>query len=175
MKLRRLLLIPLLLAMVSPAVPAAEDARVGYVDVQYLVDNSPQAKAASADLEARFGPQQEELQKQKQEFQQLQQKLQKDGLVMSEGDRAGIEQRLRELKREIERGQKDLREELNIQRNGILSQIHEAVMKSVESLAEERGIDLIVGQGALYASDAVNLTDQVLARMKEQFEAEKSE
>ena len=173
--MRRLLLISIFLAMFAPVAVSAEDARVGYVNVQYLVDNSPQAKAASEDLEAKFGPQQQELQQQKQEFQQLQQKLQKDGLVMSEGDRAEIEQRLRELKREIERGQKDLREELNIQRNGILSGIHDAVMKSVKSLAEERGFDLIVGQGALYASDAVNLTDQVLARMKEQFEAEQSE
>lgn len=171
----KLLLIPLLLAGVFSTAAAAEDARVGYVNVQYLVDNSPQAKAASSDLERRFGPQQEELRKQKQEFQRLQQKLQKDALVMSEEERADLEQRLRELKREIERGQKDLREELNIQRNGILAEIHDAVMASVESLARDEGFDLIVGQGALYASDTVNLTDKVLARMKEQFDAEGSE
>jgi len=175
MILRKLLLIPFLFAMILPAAHAAEEARVGYVNVQYLVDNSPQAKAASSDLEKKFGPQQQALQEQKQEFQRLQQKLQKDGLVMSENERAEIEQNLRELKREIERGQKDLREELNIQRNGILSEIHDAVMKSVESLAREEGFDLIVGQGALYASDAVNLTDKVLARMKEQFDAQQSE
>lgn len=173
--MRKLLLIPFLFAMILPVAQAAEDTRIGYVDVQYLVDNSPQAKAASSDLEKKFGPQQQELQKQKQEFQRLQQKLQKDGLVMSESERTGIEQGLRELKREIERGQKDLREELNIQRNGILSEIQSAVLKSVKTLAQEEGFDLIVGQGALYASDAVNLTDKVLARMKEQFDAERSE
>jgi len=89
--LRKLLLISILMAMILPAAHAADNARVGYVNVQYLVDNSPQAEAASADLERKFGPQQEELQKQKQEFQRLQQKLQKDGLVMSENERAEIE------------------------------------------------------------------------------------
>jgi outer membrane protein len=175
MILRKLLLIPFLFALAVPAVRAADEARVGYVNVQYLVDNSPQATAASSDLEQKFGPQQRELQKQKQEFERLQQKLQKDGLVMSENERADVEQQLRELKREIERGQKDLREELNIQRNDILSRIQDSVMKSVQDLAKDEGYDLIVGQGALYASDAVNLTDKVLARMKEQFNAEQSE
>lgn len=175
MILRKISMAIVLLAGLIPAAQAAEGSRIGYVDVQYLVDNSPQAQAASSDLETRFGPQQEALQKQKEEFQRLQQKLQKDGLVMSDEERNETEQRLRELKREIERGQKDLREELNIQRNGILSEIHDAVMKSVRNLAEEEGYDLIVGQGALYASDAVNLTDQVLSRMKERFDTEKSE
>jgi len=64
---------------------------------------------------------------------------------------------------------------LNIQRNGILSEIHDSVMQSVQNLAKEEGYDLIVGQGVMYASDAVNLTEKVLARMKEQFESEKSE
>lgn len=173
--MRNLIIITFLLAGLLPVASAADEARIGYVNVQYLVDKSPQAQAASSNLEKRFGPQQEELRKQKQEFQRLQQKLQKDSLVMSENERGNIERQLRELKREIERGQKDLREELNIQRNGILSQIHDAVMKSVQSLAKDEGYDLIVGQGALYASDAVNLTDQVLARMKEQFDADQSE
>jgi len=173
--LRKLSLIVFLMTTILPLAQAAENARIGFVNVQYLVDNSPQAKAASSDLEEQFGPQQQALQRQQQEFQRLQQKLQKDGLVMSEEERAETEQKLRELKREIERGQKDLREELNIQRNGILSEIQQAVMESVQSLAKEEDFDLIVGQGVLYASDAVDLTDKVLTRMEEKFDAEQSD
>lgn len=158
-----------------PAAFAADGSTVGYVDVQYLIDNSPQAKAATADLEDKFGPQQEQLRQQQQEFQRLQQKLQKDGLVMSEGEREEIEQRLRELKREIQRGQQAFREELNIQRSGALSEVREAVLKAVEDMAEDEGYDLIVGQGVLYAGDAVDLTQRVLERMKERFDTAGSE
>ena len=173
--LRKLLVTMVLLSGFAPAVLAADASSVGYVDVQYLIDNSPQAKAATADLEERFGPQQQKLRDQQQEFQRLQQKLQKDGLVMSESEREQTEQRLRELKREIQRGQQAFREELNIQRNGALSQVREAVLQAVRNLAEEEGYDLIVGQGALYASDAVDLTERVLKRMQERFDAEDSE
>jgi len=173
--LRKLLVTMVLLTGLAPAALAAEVASVGYVDIQYLIDNSPQAKAATTELEQRFGPQQEQLREQQQEFQRLQQRLQKDGLVMSEGERAELEQRLRELKREIQRGQQAFREELNIQRNGALSEVREAVLKAVQGLARDEGYDLIVGQGALYASDGVDLTQQVLERMQKKFDETASE
>lgn len=173
--LRNLLLMMMLLSGFAPATLAAEASSVGYVDIQYLVDNSPQAKAATAALEARFGPQQEKLRQQQQEFQRLQQRLQKDGLVMSESERGQTEQRLRELKREIERGQQAFREELNIQRNGALSEVRESVLQAVEDLARDEGYDLIVGRGALYASETIDLTERVLERMKERFDAKSSE
>ncbi|MDX1608643.1 MAG: OmpH family outer membrane protein [Halofilum sp. (in: g-proteobacteria)] len=173
--MRKLLITMILLTGLMPVTVAAQGSNVGYVDVQYLIDNSPQAKAATADLEEKFGPQQEQLRQQQQEFQRLQQKLQKDGLVMAEDERGQIEQRLRELKREIQRGQQAFREELNIQRSGALSQVREAVLKAVEDMARDEGYDLIVGQGVLYAGDAVDLTQRVLERMKERFETAGSE
>ena len=173
--MRKLLVTMVLLTGFAPVALAAEASSVGYVDIQYLIDNSPQAKAATADLEERFGPQQEQLRQQQQEFQRLQQRLQKEGLVMSEGEREQIEQRLRELKREIQRGQQAFREELNIQRNGALSEVREAVLKAVQGLAKDEGYDLIVGQGALYASEGIDLTQRVLERMQETFDETASE
>lgn len=174
--MRRLLTHVLLaLSLVPASVMAAETPKIGYVDIPYLIDNSPQAEAASSQLEEQFGPRQQELQKKQQEFQKIQQKLQKDGLVMEEAKRTELEQRLQELKRDIQRNQKAFQEELNIQRNSAFKQVRQAVMKAVQGLAEQEGYDLVVGQGALYASDAVDLTDQVLERMKERYDPSQSD
>jgi outer membrane protein len=173
--LRKLLVTMILLFGLVPAAVAAEATNVGYVDLQYLIDNSPQAKAATQELEQQFGPQQEELRQKQQEFQQLQERMQKDGLVLSESEREEMEQRMRELKRDLQRGQEAFREELNIQRNNALSEVREAVLQAVRNLAEEEGYDLVVGQGVLHASDAVNLTERVLERMQERFDAAGSE
>jgi len=160
-----------LLFMVAmlPGIALAES-KLGYVDVPYLIDNSPQAKAASGQLESQFGPKQQQLQQKQQEFQQLQQKLQKDGLVMSEEERAEAQNRLNEMQREIQRMQQAFREDLNIERNNAFKGVRQAVMAAVEALAEEEGYDLIVGQGALYASNAVNLTERVLDRMEANYD-----
>ncbi|MDZ7787063.1 MAG: OmpH family outer membrane protein [Halofilum sp. (in: g-proteobacteria)] len=160
-----------LLFMVAmlPGIAVAES-KLGYVDVPYLIDNSPQAKAASGQLEDQFGPKQQQLRQKQQEFQQLQQKLQKDGLVMSDEERAEAENRLNEMQREIQRMQQAFREDLNIERNNAFKGVRQAVMAAVEALAKEEGYDLVVGQGALYASDAVNLTERVLDRMKANYD-----
>lgn len=165
----------LALALVPAGVLAAEPAKVGYVDVPYLIDNSPQAQDASTQLEDEFGPRQQELQRKQQEFQEIRQQLQKDGLVMGEEERNRLEQRLQELKRDIQRTQQAFREELNIQRNSAFKDVRAAVMQAVEKLAEQEGYDLVVGQGALYASDAVNLTQRVLERMKERYDSGQSD
>lgn len=172
--MRKILSIFVLLAAVLPVAALAQSSRIGYVDVPYLIDNSPQARDASGQLEEEFGKAQQQLQQDQQEYQSLQEKLQKDGLVMSDSERQEIEQRMRELKREIQRNEEAFREELNIQRNDAFKRVREAVMQAVENLAKEEGYDLIVGQGALYASDAVDLTERVLERMKQRYESGQS-
>lgn len=172
--MRKILSIFVLLAGILPAAALAQSSRIGYVDVPYLIDNSPQAREASGKLEEEFGKVQQQLQRDQQEYQGLQERMQKDGLVMSESERQEIEQRMRELKREIQISEESFREELNIQRNEAFKQVRDAVMQAVENLAEEEGYDLVVGQGALYASDAVNLTERVLERMKQRYESGQS-
>ena len=174
--MHRVLTFALMTLMLAPAAaPAAEGPKIGYVDVPYLIDNSPQAEAASSELEEQFGPKQQQLQSKQKEFQQIQQKLQKDGLVMEEAKRKELEQRLQELKRDIQRSQQAFQEELNIQRNSAFKQVRQAVMRAVQNLAKNEGYDLVVGQGALYASEAVNLTERVLQRMKENYDPQQSD
>ena len=167
----RKIVVMLVFALATLPAQAFAASQVGFVDVPYLIDNSPQAKAASSELEQKFGPKQQKLQQMQQKFQALQQELQKDGLVMSEEDRQAKQQQLRDLKREIQQSQSAFREDLNIQRNNAFKSVREAVMKAVQALAKEEGYDLVVGQGALYASDAVDLTQRVLERMKARYEA----
>lgn len=170
--MRKIAIMFVALAGLAPAAVLAESTRIAYVNVPYLIDNSPQAEAASAELEQQFGPQQQDLQQKQQQFQELRDKLQKDGLVMAEQERTELEQRLQELRRDIQRSQKSFRDSLNEERNHALQGVREVVMTTVQTIAEEEGYDLVVGQGALYASDAVNLTSRVLDRMEARFEAQ---
>lgn len=161
-----------LLAAMMPATVLAQDQRIAFVNVSYLVDNSPQAEAATSELQEEFGPQRQQLQQKQQEFQQLQQKLQKDSLVMSEEERAQNQERLQKLGREIQRGQKSFRDALNKKRNAALQEVRKIVMNTVQKIAQEEGYDLVVGQGTIYASESINITERVLERMKARFESD---
>jgi outer membrane protein len=168
-----MLLIAVLTLSTVPALAwASNGAKMGYVRVQYLIDNSPQAKEASSKLQKEFRPKKEELQQKKKELQRLQQKLQKEGLTLSDDKRKQLEDRAQRLQREIKRSQKTLQQELNIQRNDAFKGVRQSVQKAVQTVAENEGYDLVVGQGALYASDAIDITQKVLERMEQQYQAE---
>jgi outer membrane protein len=171
----RKIVVLFVLALAMLPLQAAAEQKIGYVDVPYLIDNSPQAKDASQDLEKQFGPKKQKLKQMQEEFQALKQKLQKDGLVMSEEKRQKNKQKLRELKRNIKQSQSAFREDLNMKRNNAFKEVRKVVIKAVNDLAEEKGFDLVVGQGAVYASDGVDLTQRVLERMKARYDGGSSE
>lgn len=163
-------LLTTVLMSISVTAMAAEAPKIGYVDVPYLIDNSPQAKAASEDLQEQFAPQKRELDKKKKEVQQIQKKLQKEGMTMGESKRSELQQRAQQLQRDIKRSQEALQEDLNIERNDAFQGVRKAVMQAVQSVAEDEGYDVVVGQNALYASDRVNISERVLERMKADYQ-----
>lgn len=160
----------LLLLVALPLAAVAQDQRIAYVDVSYLIDSSPQARAASRQLEQAFGPRQQEVRSKREEYMELAQRLEQEGLVMSDDEREGIEVRLQQLEREITRTEQAFREELNLERSTAFEGVQRAVMEAVSEVAEAEGYDLVIGQGVLYANDAVDLTSRVLENMEEKFE-----
>lgn len=154
--------IPLLLL---PAV-AAHAEKVGVVDMNYLMERAPQAEAAGQQLQQAFGPAQEEMQAKQQEFQELAEKLERDSLVMDESERQETEQRMRELQQEMQQMQQQFQQQLSQQQEQAYGQIQQLIAEVAEDIATEEGIDVVVGQGVLYASDSANLTERVLDRLE---------
>lgn len=162
----------ILLAFTMPLTAIADVPRVGFVNVDHLLNESPQAREADAALEAALTPAQQELMQKQEAFQELQQELERDGLVMSEDERAEVQQQLRQLQQELMQGEQVFRQQVEQQRNIALGQVEQAVMRAVSELADEKGLDLVVSQGVLYAGDGVNITDEVLQRMMAHHEAD---
>ena len=78
---------------------------------------------------------------------------------------------MRDLQREVARLQNEFREDFNLRRNEELGNLQRALLQEVQAYAQTAGYDLIVGDGVLYASSAVNITEMVLQAMEENFQA----
>jgi outer membrane protein len=156
-------------ALLLPAANAHASG-VAVVDVPYIIDNSPQAEAASRQLQQNFGPVQQQMQSKQQEYQEIAESLERDALVMDEQEQAEAQQRLQELEQEIRQMEQQFQQQLGMEQEQAFSRIQEIVREIVNELADEGGYDVVVGQGVLYARDSVDLTDRVLERMRERFE-----
>lgn len=159
-------------AMAIPAAPAlAQDLKVGVVNVNALMEQAPQAKVAMDALQEEFAPRQRTIVAKQQELEELSEKVQRDLAVMGETERRNSERELRDMQRDLQRMQNEFREDLNLRRNEELGNLQRSLLKEVQEYAEAEGFDLVVGDGVLYASSAVNITEGVLRAMEENFQA----
>jgi outer membrane protein len=90
---------------------------------------------------------------------------------MSETERRNAEKELRDLQREVTRLQTEFREDLNLRQNEELGKLQRSLLKEVQDYALQEGYDLIVGDGVLFASAAVNITPAVLQAVEANFQA----
>ena len=81
----------------------ARKSRSAYVNFQKLLEEAPQTKTAMQALENEFGPRRRELVTMQNDLKARDEKLQKEGAVMAEADRAKAEKTLRDQQREFSR------------------------------------------------------------------------
>ncbi len=149
----------------------AQEVKIGVVNIPALMEQAPQARVAMAALDEEFKPRQREIVAKQTELQDLNEKVQRDLAVMGETERRNAEKDLRDLQREVTRLQTEFREDLNLRRNEELGNLQRSLLKEVQDYAQGSGYDLVVGDGVLFASSAVNITENVLRAMEANFQA----
>ncbi len=154
-----------LAASALPLATAQAQAKIGVVNVARLLQEAPQAQAASQALENEFAARRRELESTQRDLKAREDKLQKDGATMAEAERRNSEKTLRDGQRELARKQNEFLEDLNVRRNEALGQLQRTVLAEVQVYAKSAALDLVVAD-ALYASAAVDITAQVLTALQ---------
>ena len=140
----------------------ANDAiKMGFVSIERILREAAPAKKALQKLEKEFAARDAELQKLTKQGKDLQTALEKDGVTMSESDRRNKEGDLARINRDLQRMQRELREDLNMRKNEELAQVIERANKVVQQIAEQEKYDLIL-QEAVFRSPRIDITDKVI-------------
>jgi outer membrane protein len=141
--------------------------KLGFVNVPRVLDQAPQARAADERLEKEFGPRDSEIVKMKRDLVAQNDKLAKNAAVMSAAERQRQESDLRQMRREIRRLEDEFREDVNLRRSQELGKLQRLVVEVIQNLAKAEKFDLIISDGVIYAGDAVDITEKVIARLKQ--------
>ena len=148
------------------ATPAWAELKIGVVDYGRLAEESPQAKSAMDEIRAEFTPRQRDLQNQQQTLKAKEDKLQKDGATMTEDQRARAEKDLRDSYRDLQRKQSEAQDDFNARRNEEMSRLQRTLIEVVRNYGKAQNFDLIVADGVIYATPAIDITPQILAALK---------
>jgi len=163
-------LIPLALALALT--PAMAELKLGFVNGQRVVNESPQAKRAKQKLEKEFEKRDQELQQLSKRLQTMQESLEKNGVTMAESERRTKEREFNELNREFQRKQREFREDLNLRQNEEMAAIFERANRVIRQIAEAEKFDLIV-QEAVYFSPRIDITEKVIKALSSEAPAAK--
>ena len=141
------------------------DLRVGFIDAERINRESAPAVRAGKKLEAEFKPREDKLIEMERQIKELQSTLDKEGPTLSESARRTREQELARTTRDLQRMQREFRDDLNLRRNEELSTLFERANRAIRQIAESEKFDLIV-QEAVYRSPRIDITEKVLKALE---------
>lgn len=140
----------------------AAEFKVGYVQVDKLLQDAPQTAETGKKLEREFSPRSLELEKLQKQMKELEAQLDRERTTLSEADRRLKERDFNNLRLQFQSKQRELREDINLRKNEELSVLQERINKAVQTVSESEGYDLVVYSGVAYASRKIDITDKVL-------------
>ena len=142
---------------------ANAEVKMGVVNFQKLLEEAPQTKTAMQALENEFAPRRRELLTMQNDLKAKDEKLQKEGAVMAEADRAKAEKTLRDQQREFSRKAGEFQDDASTRRNEEIGKVQRYLVSEIQSYANAQGFDLVLGDGVFFAKGPLDITANVLA------------
>lgn len=151
----------------APVPGTAVPSKVGVIDVQSAIVATSDGKKAAADLQAKFVPKKNELDKKQSDIAALQASLAKSNVMSDEAKQKvmrDIDKKTTDLKRDTE----DANAELEQEQGRIMNDLGGKLMSVLNKYASDNGFALVLDisnqqSGVLFASNTIDVTREIIA------------
>jgi outer membrane protein len=154
----------MLAVLLSAGVALAADFKVGVVDTERVLRESAPAMKAESKIEKEFSGRDQEIKKLMKQAKELQALLDKEDGKLSDADHRNKERELTAMNVDLQRMQREFREDLNLRKNEELAIVLEQANKAIQAIAEAEKFDLIL-QEAVYRNPKIDITDMVIKHL----------
>ena len=154
-----------LLAVLSSSLHAA--GKSAYINSKVLFEQSPQAIAANQKLQEQFGEREQNLRKLAESIKQMEQTYQNDSAIMSNEQKQKAQENITQNKRRFQFEQQSLKEDLQARQRELLKTVQDEIRGVIQAYGAKHGFDFIFTDASIaFASDAVNITDDILQELQ---------
>lgn len=129
--------------LVAPSIAAAQT-KIGVVNLQKAILDSAEIKKASADMQAKYKPRQDALEKAQRDLNDIQAQLQSSQGKLSAAGEADLQARGQRKQREAQRLQDDLQADVDAERNTVLQRAGQRMTEILRKISDEKGLDAII-------------------------------
>jgi len=147
--------------------PAAAGVRAAVINYQFAMASTQEGRKAIEDLQARFSPRQNELQKLTDEIRDLENQLRTQERTLSQDAQAQLVRQAEVKRKALTRAQQDLQDDLQVARDEYIATISGKMEQIVNRYAQEKNLNLILNYGdgtntVVFATPAVDITQDVV-------------
>jgi outer membrane protein len=154
---------PMLLCFAVLSVNAA--GKSAFINPNVIIEQAPQAVAASKALEQEFSQRDNNLRSAAASIQELEKSYQNDSAIMSAEQKKKMEDQIIQLKRKFQFDQQSVNQDLQKRRQQVLQELQKTISIVIRKYGEEQGYDFIFTEGVAYASEEVDITDEILKEL----------
>lgn len=143
---------------------ASGQTKIGVVNFQKAILDTAEIKKASTDLQNKYKPRQDALDKVQRELNDIQTQLQSAGGKLSPQGEADLQSRGQRKQREVERLTQDLQDDVNNERNTVIQRAGTRMQEIVKKMMDEKGLDIIIDiANAVAFKPTVDMTAEAVA------------
>lgn len=154
-----------LIALLLLAAPALAETKIAYVDLQKALNLSKAGVAAKSEIAAQVKKYEAEFKAKQEDLKKLKADLEKQAVLLSDSAKAQKEHDFQQTVKELQRFQKDVKEELQLKDNEHTKRILNQLFEILQKLGKDGGYSMIVekNEGAvIYADESIDLTDELI-------------
>ena len=141
---------------------ASAQVKVGIIDLQRALLGTAEIKKASTDLQTKFKPRQDELDKLQKEMADIQAKLQNPQTPQNQQQDLQIQGQRDQ--REAQRLTEDLQADVERERNDVLRRAGQRMTDVVKKLADQKGLDVVVDSTTtIFFKPALEITEEAMS------------
>lgn len=140
--------------------------RIAYVNVPWILDNSPQVKAVEESLRDSFSAREEELKVAQDRLDQIADRLRDEQGTLPDDELKQLERELVSGKRRLKISQQEFQEDLVLRRNEEISKLRRQISEVIETVAKNKQLDMVFETAVVYVSDRVDISKAVLSELE---------
>jgi len=161
-------------APAQPAPPAAaprpfpEGAKIAFVVLQRIVNESQEGKVASTRIQALQQKKAAELNEKNKQLTAIQQKLEKEGSVMSASAQGDLQKQAERIQVEIQRFTQDAQQEIQDLQNSLQAAFQQKIDPILAQVGQEKGLHFIFNgpdSGLVWADLGLDISNEIIKRL----------
>ncbi len=137
--------------------------QIGYVDVAKIFDQYNKTDIATEKLKKDIEEKKKDIEKRKENINLLKQKLETQGVVISEAEKAKMQEEFESKIKELKDITEKFNQELRSQEQQFVRDILEDIKETIKVYGKDNGYDLILdNREVLYGPEGMDITDEIV-------------